>query len=110
VVVVLERDPDSPFGGGTRGAVVSTRTSGSATGPAFGGDVSSAAAGLQRRRSPRRAGMLHAGYELRGGFGFALDAGYLLTTEHTRGRPISRRRAAARRSPAPPTTRWPSAA
>jgi hypothetical protein len=90
LIVTLDRDPESPlWGGGRRGRFVFDVGVGLATGSRFGGDVSSACTGSCSTALPLGgAAMLHAGYELSFGLGFALSAGYLATFQKIEGRTV----------------------
>ena len=84
--VELERDPTSPMW--TRPSRFVLEIDGAfALAPLFGGDVAAACTGSCASTVALGAiGTLHAGYELRSGLGFALDAGYLSVWKNTRDR------------------------
>ena len=88
--ISLDRDPESPMWGATgRGHFVVDASLGVATGSLFGGDVSgSCGNGCSTALPLGTQGMLHGTYELKNRVGFALDAGYLVTGQKTKGRAI----------------------
>jgi PEGA domain len=91
VEMALDRDPESSMWGGSgRAHFVLDGSVGLATGSLFGGDVSGGCVtGCSTALPIGTQGMVHAGYELKSRVSVALDAGYLVTGQKTRGRSVS---------------------
>ncbi len=87
--VVLERDPDSPLWGRKPARFAVDARVAFAFAPSLGGDIAGCASPCSAAPGVGLEAMGRGLYELRSGFGFGLEAGYLILVEGVSKRPAA---------------------